>query len=285
MSGLIESTRRALNVDNVPPKMRAYQLANAVLTPFVCRRWRICHVVEYPKCGGSWVSNMLRSYVGVDFNDGYRLLKRNDVVQKHVLHRTEMAWPIVVVRDPRDMYVSCYYHETQFEDREANLAIGRYFKRDPDRSIREDFAEYLEAKLLNVTHPRFYYSQFLDSWLNRPQTCVVRYEDCLRDPEAALIRMVRFSRRPIDPERIRRAVEENSFGSVTKRLYGEERTPGEQDNTRFVRRGQAGDWKNHFDRRSCELIERFEGSSLRRLGYETDGDWIETFLADSEIRP
>ena len=46
----------------------------------------------------------------------------------------------------------------------------------------------------------------------------------------------------------------------------------------FERKGIAGDWRNHFDPRSCELLERHEGESLRRLGYEADASWIERFV-------
>ncbi len=282
MTNPIESLRNFLNVDNVPLSKRAYQVGNALLTPIVCQRWRVCHVVEFPKCGGSWISNMVRSYVGVDFNEGDRMLERNDVVQKHCLYRPEMAWPIVVVRDPRDMYVSCYYHETQFDGREKKLTIERYFKRDPDSPVREDFARYLEAKLTHMTHPRFFYSQFLDSWLARPGVCVIRYEDCLEAPEAALIRMVRFSKRDVDEAKIREAVEVNSFRAVTKKLYGDEREPGEGDNTRFVRKGKSGDWKNHFNLESCRMLERFDGYTLRRLGYESDSKWIDAFIESGD---
>jgi hypothetical protein len=278
LNSYIEYISNRLNLANVPLSKRFYQVTNALLASIVGKSWQVAHVIEFPKCGGSWVSNMLRSYVGVERNDGYRLLEKDDVVQKHALYRASMSYPIVVVRDPRDMYVSCYYHETQFEGREVNLAVERYFQRDPNRSLREDFGLYLEAKLLNRTHPRFFYSQFLDSWLNRPEVCVLRYEDCLIDPEAALVRMVRFTNRAVDLRRIREAVEENEFKAVTRRLYGEEREAGEGDGKRFVRKGVAGDWRNHFDERSCNLIEKIEGSSIRRLGYEEDRDWIPRFL-------
>jgi hypothetical protein len=270
-----------LNLVNVPIQRRAYQAANAVIAAVFGGPLRICHVVEFPKCGGSWISNTIRSYVGSSFNDGYRLVGRDEVIQKHVRYRPDLTRVVVTVRDPRDMFVSAYYHETSFADREKSLPIERYFRKDPERPIAEDFAEYLEAKLLHVTHPRFFYSQFLDSWLGRPGVCVVRYEDFLEDAEAQLIRVVRFLERPVELDRIRAAVVANSFENTTRRLYGVERATGVEDNTRFVRKGIVGDWKNHFNERSCQLLEKFEGSSLRRLGYERDGKWIAAHLEES----
>jgi hypothetical protein len=267
-----------LNLVNVPIRRRGYQAVNFAIAAVVGGPLRICHVVEFPKCGGSWISNIIRSYVGSSFNEGHRLVGRDEVIQKHVRYRLDLARVVVVVRDPRDMFVSAYYHETSFTDRENSLPIERYFRRDPERPIAEDFAEYLEAKLLHVTHPRFFYSQFLDSWLERPGVCVVRYEDFLEDAEAQLIRVVRFLERPVELERIRSAVSENSFENTTRRLYGVERSTGVEDNTRFVRKGIAGDWKNHFNKKSCQLIEKFEGYSLRRLDYEHDSRWVGAYL-------
>ena len=267
-----------LNLANVPIRRRAYQAANSAIAAVVGGPLRVCHVVEFPKCGGSWISNMIRSYVGSSFNEGYRLIGRDEVIQKHVRYRPGLVRVVVVVRDPRDMFVSAYYHETSFSDREKSLPIERYFRRDPERPTAEDFADYLEAKLLYITHPRFFYSQFLDSWFGRPGACVVRYEDFLEDAEAQLLRVVRFLARPVDLRTIRLAVSENSFENVTRRLYGVERSTGVEDNTRFVRKGIVGDWKNHFNERSCQLIEKFEGCSLRRLGYEQDSGWVSAYL-------
>jgi len=270
-----------LNLVNVPLRRRAYQATNTVIAAVVGGPLQVSHVVEFPKCGGSWISNMIRSYVGSRFNDGNRLIGRDEVIQKHVRYRLDLVRPVVVVRDPRDMFVSAYYHETSFTEREKSLLIERYFQKDPQRSAAEDFAEYLEAKLLHVTHPRFFYSQFLDTWLGRPNVCVVRYEDFIEDAEAQLIRVVRFMGRSIDLQRIRSSVSENSFENTTRRLYGSERPTGVADNTRFVRKGIVGDWKNHFNAKSCELIEKFEGSSLRRLGYEKDASWVDAYLIES----
>jgi hypothetical protein len=238
------------------------------------------YVVEYPKCGGSWVARMIRTYFGNEDNHTGRLWSRNAVIQSHSLYRRVFRNPIVVVRDPRDVFVSFYYHETHYEGREKNQPIEKYFTHDPERPLRADFAAYLEAKLRHVTTPRFSYSQFLDSWLNRPDTCLVKYEHCLEDAEAQLIRILGFLGRRVDPDRTRYAVEENRFQTRTLVKYGVSRTPGQDDPTKFARKGIAGDWKTHFNESSCMLLETFEGSSLRRLGYEHDPEWIGHFLRE-----
>jgi Sulfotransferase domain len=263
---------------NISARTRLVQLTNITMLPLLAKPLRITHLVEYPKCGGSWVRNMIRTYIGSAPNLGDRLIFRDAVISAHRQDRRSFAFPVVIVRDPRDLYVSFYHHENNLEDREKALAIHRHFTHAPGLDVRDNFALYLEAKLLKDTHPWFFYSQFVDSWQYRPGACMLRYEDFLDDPEQQLIRALRFLNRPIDLERVREAVEINSFANQTRLRYGEARTSGKTDNTRFVRKGVAGDWKNHFNERSCRLLENLEGPTLRRLGYESNPDWIDEFL-------
>ena len=111
-------------------------------------------------------------------------------------------------------------------------------------------------------------------WLDRPRICLVHFEDMLSDPEAQLVRILNFTERPVNREHVRRVVAENSFEELTRRRDGKTRESGQGDNSKFLRRGVAGDWRNHFNARSCELIWKHAGSALERLGYESDSTWI-----------
>jgi hypothetical protein len=261
---------------NQPLRFRARQAANLALAVGLGGRWGLVHLVEYPKCGGSWIKNMLAGYIGSEpfFDD--RLLRPRDVVHVHRLDKPWYRRVVVVTRDPRDMYVSTYYHETQFERREKNPLIERWFRHDPSRPVHEDFALYLEAKLSHVTHPPFMLREFVRSWRARPDAVWTRYEDCLARGEAELLRVAEALGLPSDPERAREVVEANRFANRT-RARGKERRPGEADARSFERKGIAGDWRNHFGRRACEVFERYEGESLRALGYESDASWVDRF--------
>lgn len=263
----------------VPLRKRFFQVANGAAAAVLGRRMRVAHVVEHPKCGGSWVRNMVQQYLGGRPYLDDRLIGRRTVIQVHRLYSWRFCNPIIVVRDPRDMFVSFYYHETKYELRESTLAVNRYFHHDPERPVREDFAEYLEAKLTHRTQPAFRYAEFLDSWLDHSnEACLVRYEDCLDDCGRELRRIVKFLNEPVDEARIDEVVDYNSFANETKRRYGVARARGHSDASKFQRKGIAGDWRNHFNRRSCELIQRFEQRSLERLGYEKDASWSTAFL-------
>lgn len=272
--------RLATRVRSVPLRARIPQLVNTLVEPVLAGPFGLIHVVEHPKCGGTWIRNMLRTYNGTPVYLGDRLFRPHDVIQVHRLYRPWYRKPVVVVRDPRDLFVSQYYHDTHYKRRERGLEIERHFRHDPARPLREDFGAYLEIKLQLRANPSFHYGEFVHSWRNRPRACWVRYEDCLADAGAELTRIVRCFALPYDGARIREAVEANRFENATRARSGRARRPGEEDPTEFERKGIAGDWKNHFDARSCELIERFEGWTLRVLGYEPDAGWIGRFLAE-----
>ena len=254
------------------------QLTNSAIETTLAGLLNLAHVVEYPKCGGSWVRNMVRTYRGSRLYTYDWPLKKNEVILCHRRFTRRFKKPIVVVRDPRDMYVSFYHYENSYALSDQYSPIFEYFQHDPDRPVRDDFYEYLKAKLLHSSHPWFYYSQFLNSWLSRAGICLIRYEDCLADPESQLASMIRFLDDPLDLNRIAEAVEQTSFSAITEEKYGKRRAAGEADNTKFHRKGVSGDWKNHFNEESCKLIETIESSSLRRLDYESDASWIKNFI-------
>ncbi len=259
-------------------KYKFFFVINSVFVYFFCRPLGVVHVVEFPKCGGSWVRNMIRTYNNNSLFLNDKLVSKNDVILAHKKYRKSYKKPVLVVRDPRDMYVSFYHYETTYVDRSEKTSIVRYYKHDAGIDVKDDFNNYLQAKLLNSSHPWFYYSQFIDSWIKRPDICLVRYEDCLEQPENELVRMVRFLDYPVAMEKIKNVVEETSFSSITKKKYGESRVPGQVDNSKFHRKGVSGDWRNYFNRSSCEIIEKFEGHTLRQLGYENDKNWVARFL-------
>ena len=130
--GLRQLTTR---IRNVPLRKRVAQLTNTALTPLLCRPFKLIHVVEHPKCGGTWIRRMIQTYNGSAVYLGERLQRPGDVIQVHRLYRRSYWRPIVLVRDPRDLYVSFYYHETHYQRREKNLAIERYFRHEPSRPL------------------------------------------------------------------------------------------------------------------------------------------------------
>ena len=97
----------------------------------------------------------------------------------------------------------------------------------------------------------------------------LRYEDLLADSEAALTNVMNsLSSEEVDPRRISESVDRYSFARQTGRDTGKENKGS------YLRKGQSGDWKNHFSREAAECFEKHFGQALVQAGYETDSSWV-----------
>ena len=74
-------------------------------------------------------------------------------------------------------------------------------------------------------------------------------------------------------ERAKFIVEDYSFAKTSGRK------PNTEDKSSFLRKGIAGDWKNHFTREAAEVFDRYCGDALIAAGYEPDRTWIERLPA------
>jgi hypothetical protein len=99
---------------------------------------------------------------------------------------------------------------------------------------------------------------------------VITYESLLADTPGVLRDAVAWAcgREP-DDWVVRMTAEKNSM----QRLTG--RRPGEEDRGDFIRKGVAGDWRNHFSADAARVFDRLAGDVLVQLGYETDRSWVE----------
>jgi hypothetical protein len=80
-----------------------------------------------------------------------------------------------------------------------------------------------------------------------------------------------FWRRPMDEfpaERLLGIVHQNRFSN-----YAGGRKKGEVDEKSHYRKGEAGDWKNHFKPEHVARFKELYNELLLKLGYETSADW------------
>lgn len=72
----------------------------------------------------------------------------------------------------------------------------------------------------------------------------------------------------VDYEKMSIIAQKYSFQNQAKRIAGKENIYS------FLRKGISGDWKNHFNKESCEKFNFYAGKELIKLGYEKNADWI-----------
>lgn len=255
---------------------RYYQVTNGFINGLFGRHLRITHLVEYPRCGGTWIRHLLQDSMEIPQYAYDRLLSKNTIIQCHKLPSRMIRRAVVVFRDPRDAMVSFYHKKVHYDQKfrgNRPFTIGAY-RHDADRDPQDDFLEFLQVQLTSPDHPRFSFAEFASRWLSARNACYAKYEDFMADPVKQLERLTEFLGCTVPCEHLAAAVEKNSFANRTKRRSGTTRTPGQSDNHQFERKGIVGDWHNLFNRDARRVFAEFEGETLLALGYEPDNNWV-----------
>jgi len=94
----------------------------------------------------------------------------------------------------------------------------------------------------------------------------------LDDTERELDKAVRFAGLEYDCEKIKRAVKASSFKEMQKLeveqhdIYFAKHGAKDKD-ILFIRKGEKGDWQNHFSKDDEKLFVELHGQTLKKLGY------------------
>jgi hypothetical protein len=166
-----------------------------------------------------------------------------------------------LVRDPRDVVVSYFYHYLGTltmplaqklviaDDATGEIALNPKWKRPFARRVMRSLREYYDQRLPEADADG-------DGVLR------VRYEDLLEDGAVHLRRILAFVNCHEEADTIRSVVERHRFSNQA-----------DSHRDSVMRKGQAGDWRNYFDR---ELVRALGDDFVRLvidLGYEPDDAW------------
>jgi hypothetical protein len=159
---------------------------------------------------------------------------------------------VFLVRDPRDVLVSSWYHLHYRE----NIFTGDLstFIRDPLVGVRKVI-------------------EFMNLWLTHKDACadflLLRYEDLHSEPASSFERLLRFFGLDPDPGLIEDAVAANQFDRMRKtELTGSLREPwmqpGSADLVRSlkVRKGKVGGFRDELSAPDIEFLDREIAASL-----------------------
>lgn len=245
----------------------------------------IIFITSLPKSGSTWLSNMCSGLDGFDLFapvkwniyiteewDDSRWDLETDIFKEfrnklavirghtwaipknlNVLTQSNLKY-IIGVRDPRDKLISEYWHSRNFPRHWAH-------KQAHEQSI-EEFISYklesgeFEKETLN----------WIRNWLeNRDLTksIVIRYEDMLNNPNTVLEKIFNFLGFKIEQKKIENIIEINSFDKITGRKRGE------NNDTKFVRKGVSGEWKTIFSKEQKLLFSKIGEDVIENLGYQS----------------
>jgi hypothetical protein len=166
------------------------------------------HLISYPKSGRTWIRFILSElelagaiqfhHDRFEFNDGARPAHDFDVESRLALYRP-VEKLVYLERDPRDVMVSLYHQVT-----------GRFIDFFNYSGSLSDFIrdDYFGAHNLQ---------RFRAMWheiAQRRDVHRVSYEDCHRDTEGTLLRLLAYYELPVDPMRLKAAVEAGQFDNM-----------------------------------------------------------------------
>ncbi len=171
--------------------------------------------------------------------------KRDLVSWRAILPESRM---ISTTRDGRDCYVSLWFH--LYPEREPLAAENR-----------ADFVSRIQG---HATTWRDTMAKFQKDAAEHPgRHFAIRYESLLDDAEGEMTRLFEWLGCDASQATVAEVVARNAFAVLSGG-----RSPGEADAKSFLRKGIAGDWKNHFDDECDKLYREVAGEALAAAGYE-----------------
>lgn len=167
---------------------------------------------------------------------------------------------VFVFRDPRDMIVSHVFYAAQMH---PGHGMHRYYN-----ETLQTMEQRINAAIEGVERPGSELSPILSKyegymgWLDQPEVLCLRFEDLILAREAALGRLLDYlCQRGFQPLLERSREIELLQQAIAPRKSG------------TFRKGQPGNWREHFTPANIDLFKRLTGDLLVRLGYETRPDW------------
>ncbi len=232
-------------------------------------------IVSYPKSGNTWTRFLIGNLVyedGVSFaNIEYRIpsiymhpdrvLRRLPrLLKSHECFDPRYRRVIYIVRDPRDVAVSCYHYYQKMRwlgDCPLDDFVPRFMK--PEFEINYgNWADHLK------------------SWVCLRQSSedflLLRYEEMLEHPQAELARVAAFLKIAATPERLNRAVALSSADRMRelekKEGHAWQLIKESRQDKPFVRAARSGGWREALSPESVARIEAAWGPAMRMAGYE-----------------
>ncbi len=228
-------------------------------------------VTEYPKSGGTWLSQMLSAAIGVPYPRNRLPLLKPQIIHGCYQKVHANTDTIVVWRDGRDIMVSFYYH-LMFEKPITSSKYSNNLKRDlrisDPHDIKTNLARFVRWSF-EGGYPGYAWSDFVKTWHGDTRCYQTSYEAILLDPQSELENVLKYlSVYNCSQTDIESIVHQFSFENQSSRQ------PGEEDVSAFVRKGIVGDWKEKFSQEAKEVFASFAGRELILLGYESNNEWV-----------
>jgi len=253
-------------------------------------------VISHTKSGRTWLRVMLSRLYHLRYGTPERDLIRFDNFHRKVgkipkIHFTrDTRFPpeetegraisprpdqktLLLVRDPRDVAVSFYYHVTR---RAGAAELAR--KGIDDRASSMDLFSFLEHPELGVARIIRFYNRWATELNDKPSHLTLRYEDLKRDTAGEFARLCRFLGEPATPGEIEGVIAFTSFEAMQANekagFFNSDRLGAIDPNdpaSAKVREGRIGGYRSLITADQAAVLDRMVARDLvPSFGYVSD---------------
>ena len=249
--------------------------SNAALREVIARggmAWRFESLVvtEYPKSGGTWLSQMLGAATGLEYARNRYPVLRDSVLHGCWLEPSKKHRTVALFRDGRDVMASYYFHMAYPKE----ITSRKYGERVREKTgvvdptaVTENLERFIEWAFTEG-FPGWTWSEFIDRWFQDESVVSTSYEALTNNTTSEVTRILLELGFTVEQTAVAEAVDTFSFEAQSGRKKGQ------SDDASFVRKGVVGDWENHFTPRARQLFDSFAGPQLIKAGYERDHSWV-----------
>ena len=261
-------------------RCRIEQMAKRLRFVYSIRRSDI-FIVSYPKSGTNWIGFFLASvlirsmpeaphfltlsnyrqcipdinllYFALVPLSKYQHLQNPRVFTVHAKYDCRFPRVIYLVRDPRDVMVSYYYHHRRV-DPKFDMSIGEFITKNEMWPC--DWHDHVTSWLEHADKRRIF---------------LVKYEDLHADSLSSFQKILEFCGFHVSEEELKEAMEQSSFRNM-RRIEERFGVPGSMadKNISFMRRGEVESWRDELSEEVESILRRRYGKLMAQLGYVPD---------------
>lgn len=247
-------------------------------------------IVTYPRSGTTWTEQMVHLLVNKGEQGEQRLtdavpwletlphrpngmIKFLETMPQRRLFTSHLPYPLMphidnttakivyVARNPKDVAISTYFH---------NQSKGGY-----EGSWEEHFQIFLHGDVGFGS----YFDHILPWWQasqNDKNILFLKYEDMKHDHAGNVAKLASFLDLEADSQLIETVVRLSSFQSMTlNETTNFEWIPQKADKPKHFRKGDIGDWRNHFSVEQSQQMDDLFMKKMKGSGLQFDfGDGI-----------
>lgn len=268
----------------ITAKQAWYQVAKSGLrAPLTwLRHWGLdandAFIASYPRSGNTWLRFVLFEILTAGQTSGFNevnhivaevglhgpsqslLPGEGRLIKTHEPYHKQYKKAVYLVRDVRDVVLSEFAYQK---------ALGW---------VPDDFEQFMRQFLRGEVNPFSPWHQHVPGWMNSglahsPDFLLIKFEEMRRDTERVVNQVLDFLGVQVDPETVRLSIANNTVQRMQEK---EQRDPqlastapkanaGEE--SRFIRSGSIGGWRNRLSREQASIIEETAGKVLETMGY------------------